>query len=155
MLDAGEHTLTPGFIDCHVHLTVERAGALAAFAEPFSLQFYRSVDNLRKTLHAGVTTVRDAGGADAGLASAVRTGLVAGPRVKLAVSIMSQTGGHGDPRMPSGAHSPMLGEHPGRPSGVADAVNETVVLAFIVVFVVNTVLSQLYSVIVPAPGTYA
>ncbi|WP_182347929.1 MlaE family ABC transporter permease [Tomitella gaofuii] len=43
----------------------------------------------------------------------------------------------------------------GGPSGVADAVNETVVLAFVVVFVVNTVLSQLYSVIVPAPGAYA
>lgn len=43
----------------------------------------------------------------------------------------------------------------GGPSGVADAVNETVVLAFVVVFVVNTVLSQLYTVIVPAPGAYA
>lgn len=43
----------------------------------------------------------------------------------------------------------------GGPSGVADAVNETVVLAFVVVFVVNTVMSQLYTVIVPAPGAYA
>lgn len=42
----------------------------------------------------------------------------------------------------------------GGPSGVADAVNEGVVLAFIMVFVVNTVLSQMYTVMVPAVGTY-
>lgn len=42
----------------------------------------------------------------------------------------------------------------GGPSGVADAVNEAVVLAFVMVFVVNTVLSQLYAVVVPAVGTY-
>lgn len=42
----------------------------------------------------------------------------------------------------------------GGPSGVADAVNEAVVLAFVMVFVVNTVLSQLYTVMVPAVGTY-
>jgi phospholipid/cholesterol/gamma-HCH transport system permease protein len=42
----------------------------------------------------------------------------------------------------------------GGPSGVADAVNEAVVLAFVTVFIVNTVLSQLYAVIVPAVGAY-
>ncbi|MGA9871565.1 MAG: ABC transporter permease [Rhodococcus sp. (in: high G+C Gram-positive bacteria)] len=42
----------------------------------------------------------------------------------------------------------------GGPSGVADGVNEAVVLAFVMVFVVNTVLSQLYAVVVPAVGTY-
>lgn len=42
----------------------------------------------------------------------------------------------------------------GGPSGVADSVNEAVVLAFVMVFVVNTVLSQLYAVVVPAVGTY-
>ncbi|WP_290655448.1 amidohydrolase family protein [Kocuria sp.] len=114
------HTLTPGFIDCHVHLTVSNAGSLAGFAEPFSTQFYRSVDNMRRTLDAGVTTVRDAGGADAGLKHSLATGLVRGPRVKLAVSIMSQTGGHGDSWLLSGACSPMLAPHTGRPDGVAD-----------------------------------
>ena len=117
---ASGSTVTPGFIDCHVHLTVGEAGSLAAFAEPFSLQFYRSVENMRRTLRAGVTTVRDAGGADAGLAQALSEGLVRGPRVKLAVSIMSQTGGHGDNHLLSGASSPMLAAHPGRPDGVAD-----------------------------------
>lgn len=42
----------------------------------------------------------------------------------------------------------------GGPSGVADSVNEAVVLAFVMVFVINTVLSQLYTVIVPAVGAY-
>lgn len=42
----------------------------------------------------------------------------------------------------------------GGPSGVAEAVNETVVIAFALVFVFNTILSQLYSVVVPAVGSY-
>lgn len=42
----------------------------------------------------------------------------------------------------------------GGPSGVGDAVNEAVVLSFILVFVANTVLTELYSVIVPARGAY-
>ena len=42
----------------------------------------------------------------------------------------------------------------GGSSGVADAVNETVVIAFITVFVVNTVLSQLYGAVVPSVGRY-
>lgn len=42
----------------------------------------------------------------------------------------------------------------GGSSGVADAVNETVVLAFVTVFVVNTVLSAVYGLAVPSVGKY-
>ncbi|BDB40459.1 MULTISPECIES: MlaE family ABC transporter permease [Mycobacterium] len=42
----------------------------------------------------------------------------------------------------------------GGPRGVADAVNETVVIAFALVFILNTTLSALYTVAVPAVGSY-
>lgn len=120
VVDGTGHTLTPGIIDCHIHALVNNAGSLEGFTEPFSLQFYRGVENLRLTLEAGVTSARDAGGADAGVREALERGLVRGPRLKVAVTIMSQTAGHGDGMLPSGACSPMLMPHPGRPSGVAD-----------------------------------
>lgn len=120
VIDGSGQTLTPGIIDCHAHVCVSGAGSLTAFTEPFSLQFYKSVAHLERTLHAGVTTARDAGGADAGTRHARASGLVAGPDLRLAISIMSQTGGHGDGRMLSGCSMPMLSGHPGRPDGVAD-----------------------------------
>ncbi|MFC5426240.1 amidohydrolase family protein, partial [Brevibacterium otitidis] len=50
VIDAAGHTLTPGIIDCHVHVCFSEAGSLASFTEPFSLQFYKSVDHLQRTL---------------------------------------------------------------------------------------------------------
>ena len=96
VVDGTGKTLTPGLIDCHVHVATEGAGSLDAFVEPFSLQFFRAARNLEKTLQAGVTTARDAGGADAGVKTALAQGLVEGPDLRAAISIMSQTGGHGD-----------------------------------------------------------
>ncbi|MGO1441025.1 MAG: amidohydrolase family protein [Brevibacterium yomogidense] len=123
VVDGTGKTLTPGLIDCHVHVGTVGAGSLDAFTEPFSLQFFRAARNLEKTLQAGVTTARDAGGADAGVKTALAQGLVEGPDLRAAISIMSQTGGHGDGRMASGAHMPMFTEHPGRPDGVADGLD--------------------------------
>lgn len=123
VVDATGKTLTPGLIDCHVHVATDGAGSLDAFVEPFSLQFFRAARNLERTLQAGVTTARDAGGADAGVKAALSDGFVDGPTLYAAISIMSQTGGHGDGRMASGAHMPMLTGHPGRPDGVADGVD--------------------------------
>ncbi|MGQ4268382.1 amidohydrolase family protein [Nocardiopsis changdeensis] len=123
-VDATGSTVLPGIIDLHVHMTTQHAGSLNAFAEPFSLQFYNSAAYLKRTLEAGVTTVRDAGGTDLGAKVAVESGVIPGPRLRIAVTIMSQTGGHGDTRLPSGADGPMLAPHPGCPSGVADGVEE-------------------------------
>ncbi|WP_029089342.1 metal-dependent hydrolase family protein [Brevibacterium album] len=121
-VDGTGRTLTPGLIDCHVHVTVSGAGRLDAFTEPFSLKFFHAVENLRRTLHAGVTTARDAGGADAGVKAALAKRLIEGPKLRAAISIMSQTGGHGDGCMASGAEMPMLAGHPGAPNGVADGI---------------------------------
>src|SRR4029079_2777773 len=53
---------------------------------------------MRAMLRRGFTTVRDAGGADYGLADAVAEGLFQGPRLLFAGHALSQTGGHGDMR---------------------------------------------------------
>ncbi|MDN6169352.1 MAG: amidohydrolase family protein [Micrococcaceae bacterium] len=124
VIDCTGKTVLPGMIDLHIHATSSNPGSLQNFAEPFSLQFYESVRNLEATLRAGITSARDAGGADLGAKVAQASGLIKGPRLRLAISIMSQTGGHGDSWMPSGVCNPGLGAHPGRPSGVADGVEE-------------------------------
>jgi imidazolonepropionase-like amidohydrolase len=123
-IDCTGKTIIPGIIDCHVHLTMPGAAATSNFHDPFSLQFYNSVAHMEATLKGGVTTVRDAGGTDLGAKVAVETGLVRGPRLTIAVNILSQTGGHGDFHLVSGIESPSLAEHPGRPSGVADGLDE-------------------------------
>lgn len=124
VLDASGQTLTPGFVDAHVHLLMESVGDLAAILTPFSLQFYESVRNMRRTLDVGITTVRDAGGADMGLKTAQATGLVAGPRLRISVNIIGQTGGHSDHLLPSGVEMPLMSAHPGRPNGVGDGPDE-------------------------------
>lgn len=117
-------TLTPGLIDCHVHLTIDGINPLAQLTEPFSLQFYTAADTLRRTLDLGITTVRDAAGADAGIKRAIELGLIEGPDMRIAVNILSQTGGHSDGVTPSGAVHHLLPEHPGRPAPVVDGVEE-------------------------------
>ena len=124
VIDCTEKTVLPGLIDLHIHATTSNPGSLYAFTEPFSLQFYESVRNLESTLRAGITSARDAGGADLGTKFAVDSGLIKGPRLRLAINIMSQTGGHADFWQPSGVESPTMGSHPGRPSGIADGVEE-------------------------------
>ena len=73
-----------------------RRPVAASSSTPFSYQFYEAARNLEATLRAGVTTVRDAGGADLGIKQAVADGLIDGPRMQISLAMLSQTGGHGD-----------------------------------------------------------
>jgi imidazolonepropionase-like amidohydrolase len=68
--------------------------------------------------------VRDAGGADLGVKTAVDRGLVRGPRMQISIRMLSQTGGHGDEWMASGAHVPFFMEYPGSPSALVDGPEE-------------------------------
>lgn len=124
-IDAAGHLVVPGFIDCHVHVMLDDVDTLRLIQTPFSLRFFQAARNLRLTLRAGVTTIRDAAGADLGVKQAVATGLVDGPDIQIAIGILSQTGGHGDEWMPSGdcVHA-LWPPHPGRPSTVVDGVDE-------------------------------
>ncbi|WP_435581657.1 amidohydrolase family protein [Amycolatopsis thermoflava] len=103
-IDVAGGTILPGFFDCHTHLTMRpgEGSAIDRMTAPQSLRVLQSVPNLRDTLYAGVTSVRDLSGADLGTKLAVERGLVEGPRVQAAIRILSITGGHGDWRSANG-----------------------------------------------------
>ena len=123
-VDVGGSTLLPGLFDCHVHVTITRVDVWGSANQPFSYQFYEAARNLRRTLDAGITSIRDAGGADLGIQQALDNGLIDGPRMQISLAMLSQTGGHGDPVLASGIAVPLLPEHPGVPSGVVDGPDE-------------------------------
>jgi imidazolonepropionase-like amidohydrolase len=123
-VDVGGGTILPGLFDCHTHVTVSSVDLWQVAQRPFSYQFYEAARNLEATIRIGITTVRDAGGADLGIKEAVEDGLTLGPRLQISIIMLSQTGGHGDDWYPSGAHIPFMTEHLGRPSGVVDGPDE-------------------------------
>lgn len=119
-VDVSGMTVLPGLFDCHVHVMVSGVDLLGRMQRPFSYQFFQAARNLAATLDCGITTVRDAGGADLGVQRAVEDGLIDGPRMRIAISALSQTGGHGDGWLPSGMSTSLMLPHPGRPAGVVD-----------------------------------
>src|SRR5690348_10795309 len=99
-IDVHGRVIMPGLCDAHVH-TVTATGSFVE-RETWS-PFYaaaRMMDVLRGMLYRGFTTVRDAGGADWGMAAAIEQGFVQGPRLLFCGKALSQTGGHGDMRGP-------------------------------------------------------
>src|SRR5712671_1994197 len=130
ILDVRGRTVIPGLIDAHDHMA-SHGYALATrwgLDEPASTAHMRTARVLAETLAMGYTTVRDAGGLDAGFKLAVEQGLVPGPRLVLAVQIISPTGGIGDRVSPSG-HGCRAGYDPLLPESVAngpDAVRDVV-----------------------------
>src|ERR1700739_3531562 len=123
-VDVSGLTLLPGFFDCHVHVMVSGIDLVRRLQRPFSYQFFEAARNLAATLDCGITSVRDAGGADLGVQRAVEDGLIDGPRMKIAVNALTRTGGHGDGWLPSGLTTFLLSPHPGRPGGVVDGPEE-------------------------------
>jgi imidazolonepropionase-like amidohydrolase len=123
-VDVSGLTLLPGFIDCHVHVMVSGIDLVRRLQRPFSYQFFQAASNLAATLDCGITTVRDAGGADLGVQRAVEDGLIDGPRMQIAISALSQTGGHGDGWLPSGITAFLMSPHAGRPAGIVDGPEE-------------------------------
>jgi imidazolonepropionase-like amidohydrolase len=126
-VDLARHTCMPGWIDLHVHLSEESNPK--SYEEDLRLNdtafAYRSVGFAEKTLLAGFTTVRDAGGHIAlDLRDAINQGLIKGPRVYAAGKSIATTGGHGDPR--NGLNSELakaLGP-PGPTEGVINGVED-------------------------------
>jgi imidazolonepropionase-like amidohydrolase len=119
-VDASGQTLLPGMFDCHTHVMVSHVDMWKMVQAPFSLMFYEAMHNLRRTLEIGITTIRDAGGADLGVKTAVEKGLIDGPRMQISIKMISQTGGHGDEWLPSGAEVPFFPVYPGSPSAIVD-----------------------------------
>lgn len=96
VIDARGATLTPGLIDAHVHVLAAHASLrqVDLMAPSYVAQFAHH--SLRAMLRRGFTSVRDAAGADYGLAQAIEEGLIDGPRLFYCGKALSQTGGHGD-----------------------------------------------------------
>jgi imidazolonepropionase-like amidohydrolase len=102
--DLAGRTLLPGFIDCHVHLGFSLAdGPFHAVQNDPALVVLESAARIRATLDAGITTARDLGGLTLGFREAIDRGLIAGPRLKLAVRVISHTAGHGDMHLHGGS----------------------------------------------------
>src|SRR6202167_3447114 len=104
VIDLGDATLLPGFIDAHTHLSDEfnpdyNGDALLSLQRPISEKAIRATANARKTVMAGFTTVRDVGSSDfidIGLRNSINAGIVPGPRMLVAVHALGSTGGHCD-----------------------------------------------------------
>ena len=103
VVELGGRCLMPGLIDAHFHAVAVDANLASLDAMPKSLLYQHARGLLEGALQRGFTTVRDAGGADHGLAMAVERGLIAGPRLFFSGKALSQTGGHGDFRPLEGA----------------------------------------------------
>jgi imidazolonepropionase-like amidohydrolase len=101
VVDLPGHTLTPGFMDCHTHVTVAPPLGPALAADSSTAKTLKSLPVLRALLHNGFTTVRDLGCGDVDyptvdLRNAVAAGIVEGPRMLVAPHMISARGGHGD-----------------------------------------------------------
>jgi imidazolonepropionase-like amidohydrolase len=97
-VDLAGRTLMPGLIDAHVHVLAVDAALARLSDRPVTLLTLQAARVLEGMLQRGFTTIRDAAGADGGLAEAVEEGLVRGPRIFPSGMALSQTGGHGDVR---------------------------------------------------------
>ena len=125
-VDCSGRLVTPGLFDCHVHFMVDGDFSAKTHAEtPFSLSFFQAAERMKRTLEIGITSVREAGGTDAGVKAARERGLIQGPRMQIALTMISQTGGHADSWEICGAHMPgMMDSHPGRPHPIVDGPEE-------------------------------
>jgi imidazolonepropionase-like amidohydrolase len=123
VVDASGKTVMPGLIDAHVHAMATSASLEQRLSTPKAVSYFRAAENLERTLRAGFTTVRDGGGADAGIRQAIEQGLIAGPRLVVSGTI-GQTGGLMELRFPCGAQ--LVDENSWRVCDGIDDVRKTV-----------------------------
>jgi imidazolonepropionase-like amidohydrolase len=131
VIDLGDATLSPGFMDAHTHLTLDFSGnynerRLHDLDMNVSEHALRSTVFARATVEAGFTTVRDLGSrfvgsrefVDVALRNAINKGYVVGPRMLVATKGIGASGGHFDPT--SGFRDLLFGAEPDETVGIAD-----------------------------------
>lgn len=104
VIDLGDATLLPGFIDAHTHIAYDYNENWAQGFYDGMLRFpveqsFHAARNARATLQAGVTTAREVGAGDfvdVALRNAINAGIVEGPRMLVAGNSLGSTGGHCD-----------------------------------------------------------
>ncbi|KQX23417.1 MULTISPECIES: metal-dependent hydrolase family protein [unclassified Sphingomonas] len=97
-IDVSGMLVMPGLIDAHVHICGAELPIINATSSHWSYLSAFAFRLMERRLMAGFTTLRDMGGANAGIGRALREGLVTGPRLFYSGKLLSQTGGHGDAR---------------------------------------------------------
>src|SRR6266850_1258528 len=120
VVDCGKRTLMPGLIDCHVHVFLVEVNIRNLEHVPLTLLTARSADLMKGMINRGFTTVRDTGGADWGIKTAVESGLIPGPRLFISGRAIGPTGGHSDSRRRTDT---------GAPCGCCNAMVFTMALA--------------------------
>ena len=131
IIDLGDATLSPGFMDAHTHLTFDYSGnynelRLRSLDENISQLALEMIPNARATIEAGFTCVRDLGSGfpnshdfpDVSLRNVIRAGLIPGPRMLVATHGIGATGGHFDDT--NGFRDMLFGEEPDWSDGIAD-----------------------------------
>ena len=135
VIDLGDVTLSPGFMDAHTHLTSDFSGdfnkrRLEQLDLNVSEQAIRAVGYARTTVEAGFTTVRDVGSrfvssrefVDVALRNAINKGLIVGPRMLVATKGIGATGGHFDPT--GGFRDFLFGREPDYTDGIVDGPDQ-------------------------------
>jgi len=135
VIDVGDATLCPGFMDAHTHLTSDFSGdfnrrRLDELDLNVSEQAIIATAHARATVEAGFTTVRDLGSrfvasrefVDVALRNSINKGVIVGPRMLVATKGIGSTGGHFDPT--SGFRDFLFGREPDYTDGIADGPDE-------------------------------
>ena len=135
VIDLGDVTLSPGFMDAHTHLTLDFTGnfnekRLKEFQTNVSEMALMAITYARATLEAGFTTVRDLGSRFAGspefvdvaLRNAINHGITPGPHMLVATKGIGATGGHFDST--GGYRDKLFGREPDPSEGIADGPDE-------------------------------
>src|SRR6266446_1763616 len=135
VIDLGDMTLSPGFMDAHTHLTLDFSGdfnkrRLEQLDLNISEQAIRAVGYARTTVEAGFTTVRDVGSrfvssrefVDVALRNAINKGVIVGPRMLVATKGIGATGGHFDPT--GGFRDFLFGREPDYTDGIGDGPDQ-------------------------------
>lgn len=126
VIDCRGRTLVPGLIDAHVHIGAVDVDILEQHRNYTTSHAALKMGRiLGETLLQGFTTVRDAGGCDAGFRRAIEDGTIPGPRLLVSNRPVSQTGGHADFRRPTESGDPLACcSQAGMHSVVADGADE-------------------------------
>jgi imidazolonepropionase-like amidohydrolase len=135
VIDFGDATICPGFMDGHTHLTMDFSGdyntrRLHELDLNVSEQAIKATTYARATVEAGFTTVRDLGSrivasrefVDIALRNSINKGVIVGPRMLVATKGIGATGGHFDPT--SGFRDFLFGREPDYTDGIADGPEE-------------------------------